>query len=352
MVNLRPASFFKILISVVQTLFLNPGAWFQTLDLALRHRLPGIKSTVWSIFYFIEAMILAKELRKRHIQHLHSHFANAGANVGLFASKYIGIGWSLTLHGLSDFSYPSSPLLSAKIGLSTFTVCISHFAKAQAYLISPPEIWERIILSRCGVSSKNLPKRKNRSDKNVRFICVGRLSPEKGHIGLISSFNNLMRKGISNIELSIIGDGPERSRIGDEVVRLGLEKHVRLQGAISESEVFNELADADIFVLSSFMEGLPVVLIEAIAMGIPCIAPNVAGIPEIILNERTGLLFTVSRWDELEVQMLRLYQEPDMRKCLADCAVRHFEEVFELDKSLEPFSRKLLSLYEGSNDLK
>ena len=347
-VNLLPAGSLEVAGSLLQNLLRSPSAWLSCFLLALRHRLPGMKNAVWSMFHFAEAMILARQLRERHIEHIHSHFANPGSSVALLASQYLGIHWSLTLHGLSDFSYPSSPLIPAKIRSSTFTVCISHYAEAQAYLLTSPDLWDRIMLCRSGISSKNLPNRKDRSNKPVRFICVGRLSPEKGHIGLLHAFSGLIRQGVTDVELRIVGDGPERKRITEEAARLGIEAHLSLPGLASEDEVFLELADADIFVLPSFMEGLPVVLIEAMAMRVPCIAPNIAGIPEIIKHERTGLLFTVSRWDELQLQMLRLKRHPELRTRLAERAAHLFTDELEIDKTIQPFIDRLFSIYGDS----
>src|SRR5439155_14415813 len=116
----------------------QPGRYLSTLVLSVRHRAPGLKQLLWSLFYFAEGIVLAQELSRRGIGHLHNRFANAGANVGMLACHFLQIGWSLTLHGTSEFDYPAGLLLGRKLARARFAACVSSFGKAQAMRVADP----------------------------------------------------------------------------------------------------------------------------------------------------------------------------------------------------------------------
>ena len=143
----------------------KPLAWLKTLRLALGHRPPGIRSLVWAVFHFAEAIYLAGLLRRDGVSHLHNHFANSGATVGLLASQFLGIDWSLTLHGISETDYPAGLLLPEKVRLARFVCCVSHFGKAQAMRITPPVQWPKFMLVRCGLELDALPPSRKRSQR-------------------------------------------------------------------------------------------------------------------------------------------------------------------------------------------
>ena len=140
-------------ISLIQ----HPFIYFKTITLAFRHRVPGIRALFYALFYFAEAILLARELKQRNIRHLHNHFAQAGAIVGFLATHYLGIKWSLTLHGVCDFENAAGQLLNQKVATSQFVVCVSHFGRAQAMRLVEPIYWSKLIISRCGVELENMP---------------------------------------------------------------------------------------------------------------------------------------------------------------------------------------------------
>ena len=161
----------------------HPVNYARLLGFSLRHRVPGMKAFFWALFHFGEAILLARELERRQIDHLHNHFANAGATVGLIASKFLNLPWSLTLHGISETDYPSGLLLGDKISAAHFVACVSYFGQAQAMRVTAPKHWKKFLIVRCGLDLEKLPRRAERpSDVRPRLICVGRFSPEKGHL--------------------------------------------------------------------------------------------------------------------------------------------------------------------------
>ena len=303
----RPISAY--LIAPLLALFRQPLRFFSTWMLSLHHRAPGMRALIWTQFHFIEAIVLARLLSKDEADHLHVHFANSGATVGMLASHYLRLPWSLTLHGISETDYPAGLLLPDKISRASFVACASYFMQAQAMRHVSPEQWPKFRIVRCGVDYHGLDQyRKSTSDHETpNLICVGRLSPEKGHLDLLEVIAELCAQGV-DCRLNLVGDGPSRAVIEKKVSALRLENKVCFSGFLSEGHTLEAIAESDVLVLPSFMEGLPVVLIEAMALGKPVIASRVAGIPELIEHGRSGYLFTPSDKKGLEKALIDVFQ--------------------------------------------
>ncbi len=314
----------------------HPVRYLRTLRDAFRHRVPGLSAAVYSAIYFAEAMILVEALRQQRIQHLHNHFANPAAIVGYLASRYLGIDFSLTLHGISEFDYPAGLLLREKLEHARFVACVSHFGRAQAMRITAPDCWQKMTIVRCGIDmSRFTPRADGQGNTRLRLLHVGRLSAEKGQAGLISAFAHVRQLGV-DAELRIVGDGPLEASLKQQVHALGLAEHCRFLGRQGEQGVLDELRSADAFVIASFMEGLPVVLMEALACQVPVIAPRVAGIPELVIHDETGLLFTPGDWDDLGKQLHDLLSDEAKRRRLALAGHRWTHQNFDIQVAVKP----------------
>jgi glycosyltransferase involved in cell wall biosynthesis len=230
--------------------------------------------------------------------------------VGLLTSAQLGIGWSLTLHGLSDFGDPKGQRLREKFELARLVVCVSEHGRQQALEITGGKLAERIHVVRCGLDEEAFEASapSPSPDGPLKLVCVGRLAPEKGHSGLLDALAKARELGL-DAGLRLIGEGPERAALEQRVRTLGLEAHVALPGARGGSELRKELLEADLFVLSSLMEGLPVTLMEALATGTPVIAPRLSGIPELVREEQDGWLFTTGCFDELARALIVAQEE-------------------------------------------
>jgi colanic acid/amylovoran biosynthesis glycosyltransferase len=330
-----PALPVRTVAALARTFLRDPMRFLSTLWATAQHRLPGLKNLVWALFYFIEGMMVADELRRRGIDHLHNHFANASASVGFAATRYLGIDWSLTLHGISDFDYPHGPLLPGKIAHARFLACVSHFGRAQAMRVSDPVYWSKLFIARCGVDLAGLPPKGPSRQDRLRLIQVARLSPEKGQIGLLEAFAAAVKRGL-DAELLIVGDGPDQERVATRIAALGMGDRVTLPGRVSEAHALSLIASADIFVLSSFMEGLPVVLMEALALGVPVIAPSIAGVPELVEPHVSGMTFPAGDWNELTDRILKLAGDPSLRARLAAEGKSRVEAEFAVNRAVEP----------------
>jgi colanic acid/amylovoran biosynthesis glycosyltransferase len=330
-------NFFSAHLSLFLT---RPIKYVRTLSFALHHRVPGMRALFWALFHFAEAILLARELKRRGIQHLHNHFANAGATVGLIASKFLDLPWSLTLHGISETDYPAGLLLSDKISAARFVACVSYFGQAQAMRVSAPKDWEKFLIVRCALDLENLPRRLERpSNIRPRLICVGRLSAEKGHLGLLEAFALARTQG-TDAELILVGDGPEKKAIQRKISELNLDAVVQLLGTLTEDKTLAQIAAADVLVMASFMEGLPVVLMEAMGLGLPVIAPRVAGIPELVVDRQNGLLFSPSNWRELTEKFLELLNDPELRKQLGRAGQDSVKNSFEITAAISPLKNR------------
>ena len=272
----------------------------------MRHRVPGLKAMIWALFHFAESIVLARRLEKDGVAHLHNHFANSAATVGMLASRFNNIPWSLTLHGISETDYPAGLAAGRQNCRGPFCgLCVvvwsgsgdADRAGQRMAQIShrPLRPCSRRNAGKCG---------QNRNGERTRkqIVCVARLSSEKGHPGLLQAFAGLVRDG-HDIELLLVGDGPEKDEILSMVPANNLalgDRRDKMAGRLSEQDTLTAIAGSDILVLPSFMEGLPVVLMEGMALGKPVVASRIAGVPELIDDEHSGLLFHPADWDGLQ----------------------------------------------------
>jgi glycosyltransferase involved in cell wall biosynthesis len=333
----------RILAAHVAEFARQPGQYSMTLAKSLRHRAPGIRSFTLAFAYFAEAVVLARELRRRCITHLHNHFANSGATVGFLATRLLGMPWSFTMHGISETDYPAGLMLGRKIEAADFVACVSYFGRAQAMRLVEPDQWRKLHVVRCGLPLAALPAHAQPSSVK-RIISVGRLSAEKGQAGLLEAFAAVARDR-GEVELVLIGDGPERELLQSRAAALDIAHKVTFAGRCGEMETIEQIARSDVLVLSSFMEGLPIVLMEAMAVGTPVIASRVAGIPELVEDGKTGLLFAPSDWDALAECIRRLLENDALRAKLARAGSVAVKRQFDVERS----ARAMLALFQSES---
>lgn len=249
----------------------------------------GIQRKLRHIAYWLEAGWLVRRMEQLEIQHLHAHFGTNPAAVAAIARAWGGPPFSFTAHGPDEFDAPGDLSLGKKIERAAFVVGISSFGRAQLMRWTDPAHWHKIKTVRCGLDEAYLSAAAAPipGDSN-EFVCVARLSAQKGLPLLIGACDELRRRG-AHFKVTIIGDGELRSNLEGDIKRRDLGSHVFLAGACSSEQIRAHLERARAFVLPSFAEGLPVVLMEALAMSRPAIATAIAGIPELI-DEQCGWL--------------------------------------------------------------
>ncbi|MEM6934579.1 MAG: glycosyltransferase [Pseudomonadota bacterium] len=308
----------------------RPGAYFRALGLAFSLRSPGLKALLYQIIYFVEAVVLAAELKRRGVIHLHNHFAASSCTVALLASEVSGIPFSFTLHGPADFFEALRWRLDAKLARARFVSCISHFCRSQGMMHSAPEHWSKLHIVHCGVE----PDRYDGADPTTRtgrrLLFVGRLSGVKGLPVLIEAFAGL-RQRHPDLELTLVGDGEGRAPAEARVKELGLTESVTFTGYQSQGEVAQHLAQTDIFVLPSFAEGVPVVLMEAMASRVPVVATRVAGVPELVTDGESGFVVPPGDTESLVARLDLLLSDSDLRLRMGDAGRAHVVDQFNID---------------------
>jgi colanic acid/amylovoran biosynthesis glycosyltransferase len=240
----------------------------------------------------------------------------------------------MTLHGISETDYPAGVMLADKVARADFVSCASWFMRAQAMRVSDPRHWDKLQIVRCGIDLTVLPPT-SASEGGVGFVSVGRLSSEKGQRGLLEAFAEV-RGRLPGARLDMVGGGPLHAELVALAEALGVTDAVRFHGPLSETDTLAVTARADILVLPSFMEGLPVVIIEAMALGKPVIASGVAGIPELVRDGVNGLLVPPSHWRALTDAMTRLASDPELRDRLGSAARAAVADEFAIDRAVQP----------------
>jgi colanic acid/amylovoran biosynthesis glycosyltransferase len=337
----------RLLRNNVSAAVRHPGRYLKAARTAMKLRTKGASGVAKWAGYFAEGVALGRELERRGIDHVHNHFANASANVALLASKYSGIPFSFTLHGMFELEWPGVGALDDKVAEAAFLTTICDFNRSQAYRLTPTDDWSKVHVARCGLELSQFPRKPPgpRRDGPLRILSVARLSKEKGIPGLVEAFATIRERGL-DAELHLVGDGPERENIERAIRERGLESRVILHGRQAGDAVRAAFADADIFALPSLMEGLPIVLMESMAIGTPVIAPTIAGIPELVIHDETGLLFAAGNWEELADRLERLARDEALRQRLTDAGRKKVEAQHDIRRAVAP----LVVLFGGQPD--
>jgi len=248
--------------------------------------------------YLAEALVLARWVMQQDIQHLHAHFGTNGAEVAMLCHILTGVPYSFTVHGPDEFDRPEYLGLPAKVKHAAFVCVVSSFTGSQLCRWIPPEEWTKIKLVRCGLDADFLNTQPSRFVPKSQLVTVGRLSEQKGQLVLLRALAILAREGVP-FKLTVVGDGPLRPQLERGIRELGLEQQVELSGWMSNAQVRAAIRDARALVLPSFAEGLPVVLMESLALGRPVITTYVAGIPELVTDKACGWLVPAGSVDQL-----------------------------------------------------
>jgi colanic acid/amylovoran biosynthesis glycosyltransferase len=269
----------------------------------------------------------------------HAHFTRPAADTAILvcqlgrrAERAKGWTWSFSAHG-ADI-YDTDPVaLSAKVRHASTVVCVSDYGHRHLTTLVDKPHWSKLRVVRCGIDvGRYRPIDRPGSCDSLRILAVGRLVPVKGHAVLLEALARLMRSGI-DAELTIVGDGPLRPSLEALARDLQLAPRVHFAGRVGQDDIMLFYADADVFALSSMAEGIPVVLMEAMAAQLPVVAPRIHGIPELVEDGRHGLLVGRGRSDELAEALAMLARDPKRRAQMGRAGRERIAERFELRQS-------------------
>lgn len=334
----------------------RPRAYLGALAVALRGGQPGLRGRTWALFYFLEAMLIWRHCRRRDVRHLHVHHLNQASDATMIAVAYAnarGAGpgerwsWSFTMHGPNELYDVSRFRLPEKIAAAAAVACISDFARSQVMAFAPEARWGDLRVIHCGLDPTEFdPERVPRSapaEGELRLLCVGRLVAFKGQAMLLDAVAALRQRGV-RARLTLVGEGPTRGELEARAQRLGIAAAVRFAGAVGQDEIRGHYADADVFCLPSFAEGVPVVLMEAMAMRLPVITSAVMGIAELVDDGESGILLRPGREDLLLAALERLAGDPELRRRLGENGRRKVVAEFDVRESGRRLARMFAAL--------
>ncbi len=340
--NVKSASVGAVLVIHLRTVCSSPLGYLSGLGTAMRLSGWSLRRLLYHLFYFGEAVVAGYWIRAEHLTHFHVHYCST---VGLLVTKVFPLTMSMTLHGQAEFVDPVGFHLAEKVSASTFVCAISHFGKSRILLSSAPSDWNKVEVVHLGVDLEEFtPVGPRESPGPLRIISVGRLVKLKGIPVLMNALAQLLAEGLA-LRLHLAGEGPERANLQTYAARIGLEGHIEFEGYLNQPELRGLYAQGDLFVLASFDEGLPVVLMEAMAMGLPCVATRITGIPELIRDEVDGLLVDPGDEQSLALAIQRLVDDPELRLRLGRAGRERVREKFNLRRNgaalSEVFRRRL-----------
>jgi glycosyltransferase involved in cell wall biosynthesis len=259
----------------------SPARFVRALMLAIRMSSGADRGLAYHLTYFAEACRVRQWTVVWGAQHIHAHFGTNSAEVAMLAHELGAPPYSMTVHGPDEFDRPRALGLKQKLQRSAFAVAISSYGRSQLYRWAGSEHWPRIHVVHCGLEPAFHDLPSVPIPRTPRLVCVGRLSEQKGHALLIEAARQLAEEG-TPFELVLAGDGDQRPALEKLISKHGLGQRVRITGWISSARVREELLAARGLVSASFAEGLPVVLMEAMALRRPVIATAIAGVPELV----------------------------------------------------------------------
>jgi len=276
---------------------------------------------VRAVVVVLRAATFARRIQALDVTHVHAHWATHPTLAAYVIHQLTGITYSFTAH--ADDIYVDRAMLGEKIREASFVVTISEYNRQFLKRLYGTEAEKKLVIVRYGVdfSVFNPPSAKSRS-KLFTIICVARLEEKKGHSYLIEACARLKAQSVP-FRCLFVGDGKKRREVEIEIARSGLADHIILLGRQPRNRVQELLAEADVFVLSSVttakgrQEGLPNVLVEALAVSLPVVATSISGTPELVIDGQTGLLVPPRDAQAIEVAILKLYRDPELGKRLA-----------------------------------
>ncbi|MBN2656316.1 MAG: glycosyltransferase family 4 protein [Spirochaetales bacterium] len=312
---IKTSGTWTIISSLLHLLLTNPVRFFPVLMRSLKRMKNRRGGRLKGLAYFVEAALLLRQMKINANSHVHVHFGNPAATVAMIASEFGTITFSMSIHGPDLLYEVYNNALPEKITKAEKVRCISHYSRSQLMNLTPFEQWDKFQIVRCGIDPDIFAPREEPQAEKIEILCLGRLVPAKGQHILIKACFDLKKRGI-DFHTTIVGGGSDRESLEKLSAASGLTDDITFTGPVSRTEVLDFYRNTHIFVLPSFAEGVPVVLMEAMAMGVPVISTNITGIPELITHGKEGLLALPSDHIGLADQIAALANDRDLRMAL------------------------------------
>jgi glycosyltransferase involved in cell wall biosynthesis len=327
------------------TLIRSPWRFLRALGAALGMARASDRPMAVHFAYFVEACWIARYIAPRAIQHIHAHFGSNPAEVALCVGILANITYSFTVHGPDEFDRVQSTHLATKVRGAAFVVAVCSFGRSQLLRITDHANWDKVQLIRCCVDPGFVGDDPGEVSDAQRLVCVGRLTAQKGQLLLLEAMADLVAQG-RQFELVLVGDGELRGEIEALIAREGLGGRVRITGWANAETVRREILSSRAAVLPSFAEGLPVALVEAMALGRPVLSTYVAGIPELVVSGSSGWLVPAGAKEELKEAICACLDTPvdvlrEMGRAARSRVMERHDEATEIDRLAALFERTL-----------
>jgi colanic acid/amylovoran biosynthesis glycosyltransferase len=338
---LRPVAPRALARAHLATLLSEPRRYLRVLWRSLARSGGAPRTLLWQLFYFGEAVPLWREIRRARARHVHAHFAAPAADVAMIVAE-LGDergrwSWSFSAHG-ADIQETDQRLLAAKIRDADAVICVSDFGRSQLMLLVEPEHWGKLRVLRCGVDTRafapaaRAARARPSGGGPLRVLSVGRLVAVKGHAVLLEAIAAAEREGVA-LELTLVGDGPLRAALERRARALGIERRVRFTGAVGQDAIVRHYHEAQAFCLPSLREGVPVVLMEAMACELPVVATGINGIPELVQDGVSGILVAPGSPQALASALARLAGDRSLRLRLGRAARARVVAQYDLERN-------------------
>lgn len=319
-----------LLLPVLRTIIVSPLRFISTLCAATKFSRQTDRRFLRHMVCVAEACRLVHWLRRSAAERLHAHFGTNSAEVGMWARLLGGPPFSFTVHGPEEFEAPFG--LAEKIRHASFVAAISSYGRGQLFMRCRSSEWPKIQVVHCGVDASFYQASSAVIPQSNRLVCVARLCEHKGQLLLIEAAAALRSRNVK-FDLVLAGDGPLRDETEAAIKRYGLADCIRITGWISNDGVREEILAARAMILPSFAEGLPVVIMEAMALRRPVVSTFVAGIPELVRHGENGWLFPSGSVEEIATAMEDvLSKSDDDIKQMGEAAYQRVLELHSVDK--------------------
>jgi glycosyltransferase involved in cell wall biosynthesis len=349
-----PTGPWRLLRAHARAAWRGPRPYFATFREALGDAPGGARAALWQVFYFAEAILLWEHLDRRGTDHVHAHHANVAADLAMIATRFrnrlegASTTWTFTLHGPRELDDPVGHNLALKAARADAVIAISDYARGRLRAIGAPSE-TRIEVIHCGVDIREYDRRPAQRDRTaaLRLLTVARLEQRKGIETLLRAIARLAERE-TRVGLTIVGDGPDRDRLVSRAAELGVEGIVTMAGAVAEDEVTGFYGRADAFCLPSSAEGVPIVLMEAMASSLPVVATAIAGVRELVDDGVSGLVVPAGDEVALADSLQRLISEPELAHRLGESGRDAVALQFSLQGSAERIEALFVELAAAS----
>jgi len=336
-----------LLVSVLILFSTRPIVFVRSIIQCINSGLGSEIGVHKQLYCFFQAAYLLRAVKRDGVDHVHAHFGSSAATVARWLWRLGKVPFSFTVHAHDTLDRPRSLEIQGKVHDAQFVIGISSYTVSQLYRWTQVQDWKKIHLVRCAVGSDFLTETEPVSETSLSFVCVARLDPEKGHFILLEALEQLVAAGLHG-KLVLVGDGRSRRDLEEYIAGTDISNLVELTGNLDANGVRRRIREARALVLPSFMEGLPIAIMEAFAQRRPVISTYIAGIPELVVPNVNGWLVPAGNSLDLSMAMREALEAPvESLRRMGNAGRMMIEQNHSLEKEVG----RLESLFVGQDDI-